>query len=625
MGKQAKHFYEFGPFRLDVAERLLLRDGELIPLTPKVFDTLLLLIENRGQALERQELLRKLWPDAFVDEGNLSQNISILRKALGDNTDGYRYIETLPKRGYRFVAEVAELEIGGAPKTRRRMLAAAILAAVMAAVVLLWARNHSEGKGGSGVPSLAVLPLRPLKPGSEKNLLGLVIADGIIARVSRIDSLRVRPTSAVRKYLDYDGDPLENARELKVDSLLDGTFQRAGDRLRVSVNLLRTADAESVWAETFDVPLSNFFEVQDEVSRQIVTRLRLTLTAAEQAFLVRRDTSSAEAHEYYLKGMKVFATRHPWFSSPNRLKGSGMEPTLESAIALFQKAIEIDPTYARARVKLADSCAWMGLHVEMENPKWLERAEEQLRRAQELDPLLAEVHLVRYEILTSGQGGFKVEEAVRELELARQLDPSVGRLELGVLYAHFGLEKQAIRELERGIEIDPMDLGRQSSLSEGYRLLGRTDEAIAQHWRFWNQPGPTFALISKRRLDEAEPQVKRRLALNPDSPYLIGAQALILALRGRFAEAEAQIPASRRLRNHSSYHHAAYDFAAIYAIQGRAPSALKWLRETVETGMPNYLLFSRDPNLDPIRQDPEFIRFMAEMKTRWEGYQVEFR
>jgi DNA-binding winged helix-turn-helix (wHTH) protein len=347
MGQQAKHFYEFGPFRLDVAERLLLRDGESIPLTPKVFDTLLLLIENRGQALEKQELLRKLWPDTFVDEGNLSQNISILRKALGDNTDEYRYIETIPKRGYRFVAEVAESEAGRPSKTRRRMLVAAIVAAVIAAVAFLWARNHSGGKDASGVRSLAVLPLRPLEPGVEENLLGLVISDGIITRVSRIDSLRVRPTDAVHKYLDHGGDPLETARELKVDSLLDGTFQRAGDRLLVSVNLLRTGDAASLWAETFDVPFTNFFVVQDEASRQIVTRLRLNLTAAEQAFLVRRDTSSAEAHEYYLKGMKVFATRNPSFSSPNRLKGSGMEPTAESAIALFQKATRLMPALAR--------------------------------------------------------------------------------------------------------------------------------------------------------------------------------------------------------------------------------------------------------------------------------------
>ena len=417
MGQQAKHFYEFGPFRLDVAERLLLRDGESIPLTPKVFDTLLLLIENRGQRLEKQELLRKLWPDTFVDEGNLSQNISILRKALGDNTDEYRYIETIPKRGYRFVAEVAESEAGRPSKTRRRMLVAAIVAAVIAAVAFLWARNHSGGKDASGVRSLAVLPLRPLQPGVEENLLGLGIADGIITRVSRIDSLRVRPTGAVRKYLDHDGDPLETARELKVDAVLDGTFQRAGDRLRVSVNLLRAADAASVWAQTFDVPFTNCFEVQNEVSLQIVTRLRLSVTAPERALLVGRDTSSAEAHEYYLKGMKVFSTRSPWASSPNRLKGSGMEPILDSAIALFEKAIEIDSAYARARAQLAYAYAWMGLFEDTENPNWLERAEQQLRRAHELDPLLAEVHLVRHQLLTSGQGGFKVEEAVRELEL----------------------------------------------------------------------------------------------------------------------------------------------------------------------------------------------------------------
>jgi hypothetical protein len=143
--------------------------------------------------------------------------------------------------------------------------------------------------------------------------------------------------------------------------------------------------------------------------------------------------------------------------------------------------------------------------------------------------------------------------------------------------------------------------------------------------KFWNQPGPVAALLAKRRLEEAEPIISREVAQNPAGPYEIGSRALSLALRGNFAGAEELIPRALKLRHHPSYHHATHDFAAIYALQGNAHLAVKWLRETVETGMPSYLLFLRDSNFDSIRKDPAFIQFMAELRTRWEGYKRDFQ
>ncbi len=615
MTKQEQHFYEFGPFRLDVAERRLLRDGNAIPLTSKVFDTLLVLVENRGHALDKEEMLKKLWPDAFVDEGNLSQNISILRKALGESTNDTRYIETIPRRGYRFIADVRESAGRRFQMPRRSVLAAGIIAvAVTAGAAFLWIRNPFGREVSPGIRSLAVLPFVTLQAGPEEDQLGLGIADGVITRVSQVNALTVRPTGAIRKYASRSGDPLESARELRVDSVLAGTLQRAGNQLRVSVNLLRTHDGASLWAESFDVPVTDFFAVQDEVGRQIVRRLSVSLTATERDRLGRRDTSSIEAYQYYVKAMKPLSDVR---------KGSVARPALESAIALLQKAVEIDPHYARARAQLAHVYVRMGSVVDLDS-SWIERGEEQLRQAQSLDPLLAEVHVVRHWVLCSGFGGFRMEEAIRELELARQLNPSVGRSELGMQYAHLGLEDLAVRELERSIEIDPISEMRQSFLSEGYRLLGRTDEAIARHEQFWNQPGPVPALISKRRLEEAEPIISRELAQNPDGPYEIGSRALSLALRGKFTEAEALIPSTLRLRKNPSYHHATHSFAALYALQGKAQLAVKWLRETADTGMPSYLLFTRDSDFDSIRKDPAFIQFMAELRTQWEGYRNRF-
>jgi DNA-binding winged helix-turn-helix (wHTH) protein/TolB-like protein/Flp pilus assembly protein TadD len=606
MIKEPRRAYLFGPFRLDPVERLLTRNGEAMPLTGKAFDTLVLLVQNSGRALEKDELLKTLWPDVCVEEGNLTQNISVVRKALDDDPIKPRYIETLPRRGYRFRASVRELE----PRSRYNLRTVVLIGVAFTVVALLWGWH---ARSEPSVRSLAVLPLKPLQNGAESEEFGLGIADGVITRVSRVRSLIVRPISAVRKYASREGDPLVAARELKVDAVLDGTFQRDGDRLRTSLNLLRARDGVSLWAESFDVSWGDFFAVQDQVSRQIVARLRLSLSAAEQNRLARPDTASTEAYEYYLRAMKVL----------DRRKRSWTKPIFQSAVALLQRAVEIDPNYARARAELGQAYAILALFFDLENPAWLAQAEEQLHRAQNLDPSLAEVHVVRHWILCSGYGGFNVAEATHEMELARRLNPSVPQY-LGSLYAHLGLEKQAIQELERALEIDPTSENRTLLLTQGYELLGRTDEAIERYRRFWNQPGPELALVTKGRLDEAEPLIAMSLAQNPNEPYWVGANALILALRGKFADAEAQIEPTKRFRKSPNYHHAAHNFAAVYALQGKAQPAVKWLRETAETGLPSYLLFSRDPNLNRVRKDPAFVQFMAEMKTRWGGYLREF-
>ena len=613
MVEQACRAYLFGPFRLDPTERLLTCNGEAIPLTGKAFDILVLLVQNGGHALEKGELLKTFWPDVTVEEGNLTQHISLVRKALGDDPNQPRYIETLPRRGYRFVASVRELE-ASMPELERRsqrnLGSVVLIGAAIAVVALLW-MWHSRSE--PGVRSLAVLPLKPLQNGEDREEFGLGIADGVITRVSQVHSLVVRPISAVRKYTGREGDPLLAARELKVDAVLDGTFQRDGDRLRTSINLLRARDGISLWAESFDTSWGDFFAVQDQVSRQVVARLRLRLSAAEQNHLARRDTASTEAYEYYLRAMKVL----------DRRKRSWTKPVFQSAAALLQRAVEIDPNYARAHAELAQAYAILALFFDLENPTWLAQAEAQLQRAQDLDSSLAEVHVVRHWILCSGYGGFNVVEAIREMELARRLNPSVPQY-LGSLYAHLALEKQALQELERALEVDPTSENRALLLTQGYWLLGRSDESIERFRRFWNQPGPELALVMKGRLDEAEPMIAMSLAQNPNEPYWIGANALISALRGKFAEAEAQIEPTMRFRKSPNYHHAAHAFAAVYALQGKAQPAVTWLRETAETGLPSYLLFSRDPNLNRIREDPAFVRFMAEMKTRWEGYLREF-
>jgi DNA-binding winged helix-turn-helix (wHTH) protein/TolB-like protein len=323
MSRQKRNFYEFGPFRLDVVERQLLRGKEPLELMPKVYETLLALVEEAGHALEKDELLRRIWPDTFVEEGSLTRSISVLRNALGDK-DG-AFIETIPKHGYRFVAQVTHhtgpaesavtdgqavtpVNAAGAVKDRR-----ILWLVLLGTMVLLLGAGLSvyavSRRPAESLKSLAVLPLRSLDREAKDDHLELGMADTIIGKLSQIRSLTLRPMSAVTKFAGPEVDAMDAGRQLRVDAVLDGTLQRAGDRLRVRASLTRVRDGASMWSETFDVKFSDIFSVQDEVARQVASRLRSNLTSAEQSQLVKSTTANPAAYEYYISGLRHFDER----------------------------------------------------------------------------------------------------------------------------------------------------------------------------------------------------------------------------------------------------------------------------------------------------------------------------
>src|SRR6478735_5860969 len=241
MSTSAKAFYEFGPFRIDMERYLLLRAGEPISLSPKVFETLLFLVQNRGRIGKKDEIISNVWPDTFVEESNLAQNIFLLRKALGEEKNEHRYIVTIPGVGYRFVAPVREFDDP----------------------------NASQEPAPTGVSSIAVLPFKDLLGEDEDKFLGPGLADALIMRLSSIRELKVRPTAAVLRYSNLKEDPLLIGRELNVDALLDGVYQREPDKIRVSVQLVSVKDGVTLWAAKFDEKLTDIFAIQDSISEQV--------------------------------------------------------------------------------------------------------------------------------------------------------------------------------------------------------------------------------------------------------------------------------------------------------------------------------------------------------------------
>jgi DNA-binding winged helix-turn-helix (wHTH) protein len=306
--------YEFGSFRLDTEEFRLLRDGTPIQLKPKVFQLLLLLVRNSGHILTKGELMEELWPDSFVEEHNLTVSIFALRKALGE-TDGYAYIETVPRRGYRFVAKVTTN--GNASED-------------LGAKEGKGPDTHAAGEysGHAVIQSLAVLPFKLIAGTRRTEYLGPGIADALITRLSNLSRIIVRPTGAVRSYAGAD-DPITAGRKLKVTAVLDGSIQEIGKQLRVTVQLISVENGATLWGRKFDESLSDVLKMEDSISEQVAHALTLKLTEIERERFAKRYTANSQAYQAYMKGR--------FFWEKRTING------LTLSKHYFEQAIELDP------------------------------------------------------------------------------------------------------------------------------------------------------------------------------------------------------------------------------------------------------------------------------------------
>jgi DNA-binding winged helix-turn-helix (wHTH) protein/TolB-like protein/Tfp pilus assembly protein PilF len=552
-----KRYFEFGEFQLDVKERALLRSGEVLQLTPKAFDTLLILVENAGSLVEKDEMMRAIWPDSFVEEIGLARNISVLRKALGQDVGGQQFIETVPKRGYRFTAPIRErvdesaeiifeqntvsqtLEIhheystseSGAmrvaravelmaaePSTKALPIAqrqrrfwkspqtmaglAVLLIGLVAALVYFLPANRTKSFDQSKIKSIAVLPFKRLDTLGDSERLGIGMADTLITRLSNISELSIRPTRDVMRYEDGQQDIAEAGRALGVDAILDGSIQRSGDRVRVTVRLIHTASNSQVWAAQLDEKFTDIFALQDAISEQLARALSLNLSDAEQQLIKKNYTADVEAYQAYLKG------RYFW---NKRTRGD-----IEKAIEHFEQAIRISPNYALAYTGLADTYATratrtlttarreehyklaknaaltaiaidknlaeahaaLGLVLRNSDWNWAE-SEKELKRAIELSPNQPTAHHYYAQLLATVG---RMDEALSEITTAQRLDPLslFINANMGYLYIYARRPEQAIEVAKKALEIDKQFAGLHRVLMWAYQATGKLDEAIRE-------------------------------------------------------------------------------------------------------------------------------------------------
>ena len=451
--------YEFGDFVLDIGQQRLLRleTGEAIPLTAKVFDTLSCLVEHAGETLDKDRLLQSIWPGVVVEENSLTQNISTLRQVLGETRTENRYIATIPRRGYRFVAQVTRHDEPGladvvsspssssvvatSSKRRRIGLLSAGAAALAVLVTIVWYLvPHAREPAFTG-QTLAILPFKPLLPAERNESLELGMAESLIASVGQHSRQSISPLSSVRRYAALDQDAIAAGRELEVDMVLDGSLQRRDDRLRVSVRLLRVADGQQLWAQSFDQDFTTIFEVQDVIAARVAEALAVRWSA-DGATRVAPYTQDAEAYALYSSGRLAWTRQS--------------ETSLLQAIMFFEQAIARDPNYALAYCGLADSYAVLGVFGIRAPHEVFPLARGAAEKALSIDPNLASAHSALGHIKVQYEHDWK--GADREYARALQLDPSLALTyhRRGLLYAMQGDIDRAVTASERAQQLEPL-------------------------------------------------------------------------------------------------------------------------------------------------------------------------
>jgi DNA-binding winged helix-turn-helix (wHTH) protein/TolB-like protein/Flp pilus assembly protein TadD len=596
--------YAFGPFVLDTRERRLLRDGEAVPLTLKAFDLLEVLVENQGHLLKKEELLRRVWPDAAVEENNLTVTVSALRKAFGEGPADRQYIETVPRRGYRFVAdlrpaaqpaEAVPRPTRGRPGLRPRAVALVALAAVgLAAGAFAWLWTRAPA--GAPVHSMAVLPFRSLTRDSEH--FGLGMADALITRLGRT-GLLVRSTGTVQKYTAAGTDPLAAGRDLQVDSVLEGSIQTSGDRLRTTVRLLRVGDGATLWAGTFDERLTDIFTVQDSISQRLAEALALELTDAQRSLLTRRDTNDGAAYELYLRG------RFFW----NKRTRDGFE----RGASYFREAVARDPAYALAYAGLADSHIGLAFYEHAAPQAAMPLARTAALTALRLDGSLAEAHASLAHIKANFEWDWPQAERLAREAIALEPRYPTAHQWYGIhVLAPLGRLEEAIDATLRARQLDPLSPVFGTFVGATLFSAGRYDAAIEEcrrtidlhpdfgvaHWYLGR------AYLQEGRHLEALAALQQAVTLSGGSPLMKGSLGVGQALSGDREAAQRTRRELTALRAGS--YASALDLADISVALGDREEAFRWLDEAAAERSFHLVYLKVWPELDPLRSDARF-------------------
>jgi TolB-like protein/Tfp pilus assembly protein PilF len=556
-----RRLYQFGPFRLDADGRTLLRQGQRLPLSPKAIELLVMLVEAKGNALSKEQLLNQVWADTAVEEGSLTTHISLLRKTLGEN-----YIETIPKRGYRFIADVK--------------------------------RDAEPADQGPPIRSLAVLPLENLGRDPDGDCFADSMTEALITNLSKISALRVISRTTVMRYKDTRKSTPEIGRELGVDALLEGSVQRENNRVRINARLVSAHADQNLWGEAYDRDLRDVLILQNEVARAIAAEIRVKVTPEEHDRLSGGHQVDPLAYQLYAKGRYLWVKR--------------TEESFHRAMSCFQQAIERDPGYAAAYSGLADCYSSLGFSFDMgsERPSNVQpKAKSTALKAIELDSSLAEAH----NSLAYVKLNYEWDWAGAEAEFRHSLELNPGYAHGHHWYAHLllssGREQEALAESHRALELDWLSPIMNLHLGWHHLYSRQYDPAIDQLSKTL-ELDPNYGLAywylglayeQKRMYEEALRELGKAKGILSTNLNVDADVARVYAVCGRKKEASRAIA---DLKAHSVHRYVnPYQLALIYVGLEEPDAAFQWLEKAVEERSDMLVYLRTDSRLDPLRSD----------------------
>ena len=639
----------FSVFEVDLRTGELRKQGLKVKLQGQPFQVLVMLLERPGELVTREEIREKLWPgDTFIDfEHSVNNSIKRVREALGDDASAPRFIETLARHGYRFIAPVepqhpltpsserrgakgdsppgsgggqgvvVERAIHESPPRRRWAVALASGLAV-AVVAVLFAFNVAGLRdrvvtsfgARRAVPlpkieSIAVLPFENLSNDPEQEYSADGMTEELITNLGKISALRVISRTSVMRYKKTDKPLPQIGRELNVDAVVEGTFQRSGDRVRITANLLHAPTDRHLWAESYDRELRDILALQSEVARAIAEEIRIKSTPQERARMASRGSVDPEAYDAYMKGQRTMAPR-----------------TYDIAIKYFRQAIEKEPNFAMAYAGLAGAYSELGNDELISPQESYPKAKAAARKALEIDDTLVAPHLT----LGWAKLRFDWDWAGAESEYRRALQLNPSSAEAHMDYASFlpflGRFDEARAETKQAQELDPLSSFPCMQMGAIFVMSHQYDEAIEQVRKtigiFPSEDRANFSHFllglsyrGKGMFEEAIAEHEKNVALFPESPLHLGHLGCTYGLAGKKAQALKVI---EQLKEQSRRKYVApYDIALVYIGLGEKDQAFAWLEKAYLAHSNDMSNLKADPTFDPVRSDPRFRDLLRRM------------
>jgi TolB-like protein/DNA-binding winged helix-turn-helix (wHTH) protein/Tfp pilus assembly protein PilF len=638
---KTQKIYEFGDFRLIPGEEMLLKAGRPVALTPKAFQILLFLVEKRGHLVQKAELLDQVWGDAFVEEQAAAKTVSAVRNALQEDPKNPQFIQTIPKRGYRFVGSVREIDAAGngvqaaathpvnavvPPLSGQTPLVWRPFLTIGFAVVALFVITVGFGWGIGGwfkrvgrtesIRSMTVLPLENVSGDPADEYLVDGVTDSLTADLSRLSELSFMALPAEIRRGSGLKDPKEIGTQLGVDAVLTGSVTRSGERIRITVQVIQAVSGRTLWANTYEREVRDIQALQKEIARAVAGEIRTTLSPQDLDRLRVRRAVDPQAYDQYQRG-RYYLNRQ------NR-------EDQDTAIAALERAVEIDPTFAIAYAELAQAYTWKHFSFSPDQtPELAEKAFIATEKALSLDPELPAAYLARGRILWTPENHFPHEKAIMNYRQALDLDPKLdeARNQLALVYCHIGALDEALRESYEGVKINPTNNLLLLRIGQSLNSQGKYAEALAVLNSIPNKVHPNvvghqtaWALFNLGRTDEAAAKVEQLIRDHTDAGGTFASmKAVLAASAGQHRQAEEFIrDALEKGKGFGHFHHTAYTIGCAYALMNKPEEAIRYLEMAADTGYPCYPSFENEPSLNNLRQDPRFKAFMSRLKERWE-------